>query len=122
MPTVLGDRSARKVLSGQGECGVTNEKARATFTASESAIFNAIRNGLVNGDKAARASGKTDCHGCVKGDAIDAYHDKSFMDAGTTRSGTEEISGPKAFGQTLFPTIRKTSLRMTRGAYLTDCL
>jgi uncharacterized protein RhaS with RHS repeats len=51
-------------------------------SASQSAIANAIRNGLVSADKAARANGQTDCQGCVKGDVIDAYHDNVFMGAG----------------------------------------
>ena len=75
-------RAQRSDINLLMKAGIADAWNRNTATASESAIFSAIRNGLVNGDKAARAAGKTDCQGCVKGNAIDAYHEKAFMDAG----------------------------------------
>jgi RHS repeat-associated protein len=75
-------RAQRTDINLLMKAGIADAWIRNTTTASESAIYNAIRNGLVNGDKAARAAGQTDCKGCVKGNAIDAYHDKAFMGAG----------------------------------------
>ncbi len=62
--------------------GIADGWWRGTTTASESAIVNAIRNGLVNADKTARKAGQVGCDGCVKGDAIDAYHENVFIGAG----------------------------------------
>jgi RHS repeat-associated protein len=75
-------RAQRNDVNSLLRLGIADAWLRGTTTASESAIANAIRNSLISADKAARDAGKTDCQGCVKGNAIDAYHDQVFMGAG----------------------------------------
>jgi len=62
--------------------GLADAYNARTATANESQILPALRKKLIAGDKAARAQGKTTACGCVKGDDIDAYHNKAFKELG----------------------------------------
>lgn len=65
------------------DMGIATAWMRGTTNASEAAIYNAIRNGLIESDRAARkAAGQVGCDGCVKGNVIDAYHDRVFTQNG----------------------------------------
>jgi RHS repeat-associated protein len=75
-------RAQRRDVNLLLRMGIADAWLRGTTTASESAIMDAIRNGLVAADKAARKAGQVGCDGCVKGNAIDLYHDDAFINAG----------------------------------------
>lgn len=50
--------------------------------ASQSEIYDSVRNKLVFYDKQARNAGKIDAYGCTCGDTIDFYHDQAFEESG----------------------------------------
>jgi hypothetical protein len=82
-------KEAAKICRGQDDnvnraTGFAIWTAYATsraFTESQSVILNRIRRGLIERDRAARASATDEC-GCTRGDDIDAYHNDVFRQVG----------------------------------------
>jgi RHS repeat-associated protein len=75
-------RGAWKDVNALLDMGIATAWLRGTSTASEAAIYEAIRQGLIAHDRAARTGGQVGCNGCPKGNVIDAYHDAVFTQNG----------------------------------------
>jgi len=63
--------------------GIRNAWNTKSTSASEAAILESIRSGLIAADKKAREAKQVDCNtDCVFGNDIDAYHDDVFRAVG----------------------------------------
>jgi RHS repeat-associated protein len=67
------------------DSGIIDAYIHGNTQIRESQVLDKIRNSLIASDKEARAAGQIGSCGCVKGNVIDAYHNKAFESAGINK-------------------------------------